>query len=260
MLSEKVHELDTLLSRHEALERELEMAARVQQNLLPRDFPKVAGFRFANLYQPSARIGGDFFDFFPKNGRVVLMVSDVIGHGLQAALSTMLLKGVFQESAALAEEPVALLEEMNRRLHAILPRGMYAAAAVFDLRAGSSDIGYANAGLPYPFVLRTAHGRLDEISLSGPPLGLFQTDVIPFESRTIVAEKGDVLLVGSDGIGSIANPEGDLFEDRELRRVLEGLVGSEGETVIRETMKRAVAFGKEAPLPDDVNMVAVTCD
>jgi len=146
---------------------------------------------------------------------------------------------------------------MNRRLNAVLPTGMYAAAATFAIRARSEEIGFANAGLPYPFVLRKA-GRLDEIVLSGPPLGLFESDVIPFESRTIVAGSGDVLFVGSDGIGSIDNGEGALFEDQELRSVLAGLTGHDGETVIRETMKRALAFGNEAPLPDDVNLVAVT--
>jgi serine phosphatase RsbU (regulator of sigma subunit) len=64
--------------------------------------------------------------------------------------------------------------------------------------------------------------------------------------------------VGSDGIGSIANPGGDLFEDTELRRVLSSLAGSDGETVIRETMRRALAFGVDGSLPDDVNLVAVT--
>jgi serine phosphatase RsbU (regulator of sigma subunit) len=257
MLSEKVKELDSLTTRHEAVERELEMAARVQKSLLPRVFPELDGYRFANLYRPSAEIGGDFFDLAPIEGGVVLLVSDVIGHGVQAALSTMLLKGVFREAVSLNDDPVALLEDMNRRLHAALPTGMYAAAAAFTLRAGSEEIGFANAGLPYPFVLRKS-GRLDEIVLSGPPLGLFQNDVIPFESRTIVAGSGDVLLAGSDGIGSIDNGDGALFEDQELRSVLTALAGSDGETVIRETMKKAMAFGNEGPLPDDVNMVAVT--
>jgi serine phosphatase RsbU (regulator of sigma subunit) len=256
-LGEKVKELDSLMTRHEAIERELEMAARVQKSLLPRDFPVLDGYRFANLYQPSAEIGGDFFDLAPIEGGVVLLVSDVIGHGVQAALSTMLLKGVFREAVSLNDDPVALLEDMNRRLHSVLPTGMYAAAAAFAIRAGSEEIAFANAGLPYPFVLRKS-GRLDEIVLSGPPLGLFERDVIPFESRTIVAGSGDVLLAGSDGIGSIDNGDGALFEDLELRSVLAGLAGNDGETVIRETMKRAMAFGKEAPLPDDVNMVAVT--
>ena len=256
-LGEKVKELDSLMTRHEAMERELEMAARVQKSLLPRDFPVLDGYRFANLYQPSAEIGGDFFDLAPIEGGVVLLVSDVIGHGVQAALSTMLLKGVFREAVSLNDDPVALLEDMNRRLHSVLPTGMYAAAAAFAIRAGSAEIAFANAGLPYPFVLRKS-GRLDEIVLSGPPLGLFERDVIPFESRTIVAGSGDVLLAGSDGIGSIDNGDGALFEDLELRSVLAGLAGNDGETVIRETMKRAMAFGNEAPLPDDVNMVAVT--
>ena len=256
-LGEKVKELDSLMTRHEAIERELEMAARVQKSLLPRDFPVLDGYRFANLYQPSAEIGGDFFDLAPIEGGVVLLVSDVIGHGVQAALSTMLLKGVFREAVSLNDDPVALLEDMNRRLHSVLPTGMYAAAAAFAIRAGSEEIAFANAGLPYPFVLRKS-GRLDEIVLSGPPLGLFERDVIPFESRTIVAGSGDVLLAGSDGIGSIDNGDGALFEDMELRSVLAGLAGNDGETVIRETMKRAMAFGNEAPLPDDVNMVAVT--
>ncbi len=257
MLSEKVKELDSLSSRHEALERELEMAARVQKNLLPGNFPEIEGYRFANLYQPSAEIGGDFFDVTESDGGVVLLVSDVIGHGVQAALSTMLLKGVFRDAVAQTQDPVALLEDMNRRLHAVMPTGMYAAAATFAIQAGNEKIGFANAGLPYPFVLRRA-GRLDEIVLSGPPLGLFESDVIPFESRTIVAGPGDVLLVGSDGIGSIDNGEGALFEDTELRSVLTGLAGRDGEAVIQETMKKALAFGKEAPLPDDVNLVAVT--
>ncbi len=82
--------------------------------------------------------------------------------------------------------------------------------------------------------------------------------MIPFESRTIVTQPGDVLLVGSDGIGSIDNGEGALFEDSELRNVLGSLSGKDGEAVIQETMKQALAFGKEAPLPDDVNLVAVT--
>jgi serine phosphatase RsbU (regulator of sigma subunit) len=256
-LAEKVKELDLLSSRHEALERELEMAARVQKSLLPRDFPAINGYHFANLYQPSAEIGGDFFDVAETQGGVMLLVSDVIGHGVQAALSTMLLKGVFREAVTQHREPVPLLDDMNRRLHAVLPTGMYAAAAAFALRGGSGEIGFANAGLPYPFVLRHA-GRLDEIVLSGPPLGLFENDMIPFECRTIVAGPGDVLLVGSDGIGSIDNGEGALFEDTELRNVLTGLAGRDGEAVIQETMKKALAFGKEAPLPDDVNMVAVT--
>ena len=269
-LATKVDELDTLLSRHgelEAkhrfLEKELEMAARVQRSLLPREFPKLEGFRFANLYQPCEALGGDFFDVITKGAHedgAVLLVSDVIGHGVQAALTTMLLKGVFQEAASDSDivEPVDLLNEMNRRLHAVLPSGMYAAAAVFYLSSESPEISFANAGLPYPFVLRSHEQRADEIVLAGSPLGLFESGVLPYECRTITTARGDVMLAGSDGIGSIEGDGAAMFEDDELRRVLSELAGKDGEVVIQELMKRALEFGGDRPLPDDVNLVAVT--
>ena len=263
-LTTKVRELDQLLrqhgeleAKHRSIERELEMAARIQRSLLPERFPELSGFRFANLYEPCEALGGDFFDVMEKDDGAVLLVSDVIGHGVQAALTTMLLKGVFQESADRIDEPTELLEEMNRRLHAVLPSGMYAAAAVFYLSSGSDHIAYANAGLPYPFVLRKEK-RLDEIVLPGAPLGLFAGNLVSYESRQIVAKTGDVVVVGSDGIGSVVAGDGAMFEDEELRKTLEELSGRDGATIIEEAMKRALAFGNNAPLPDDVILVAMT--
>jgi serine phosphatase RsbU (regulator of sigma subunit) len=267
-LATKVRELDALLSqhgkleaKHRFLENELEMAAKVQRSLLPTEFPAVSGFRFANLYEPCEAIGGDFFDIVAKGAdddTAVLLVADVIGHGVQAALSTMLLKSVFQESASDIDHPVELLNEMNRRLHAVLPSGMNAAAAVFYLSSSSPEIAFANAGLPYPFVLRADEERVDEIVLAGPPLGLFETGLIPYECRTIVLGNADVMLVGSDGIGSIVGDGGAMFEDDELRRVLAELTGNDGKVVIDKAMQRALEFGGDRPLPDDVNLVSVT--
>lgn len=267
-LTSKIHELDTLFNRHgelqakhRFLEKELEMAAKVQRSVLPTAFPDIAGFRFANLYQPCETIGGDFFDIVTSGANeddAVLLVADVIGHGVQAALSTLLLKSVFRESANEFERPVDLLDEMNRRLHAVLPSGMNAAAAVFFLSSGAAEISFANAGLPYPFVLRANEKRVDEIVLAGPPLGLFETGLLPYECRTIVTGDADVVFAGSDGLGSIMRDDGAMFEDEELRRGLGGLVGNDGEDVIRKIMQQALAFGNDKPIPDDVNLVAIT--
>jgi serine phosphatase RsbU (regulator of sigma subunit) len=267
-LTTKIRELDALLSqhgelqeKHRFLENELEMAAQVQRSVLPTSFPDIADFRFAHLYQPCEAIGGDFFDIVANGAEedaAILLVADVIGHGVQAALSTLLLKSVFRESASEIHRPIELLDEMNRRLHDVLPSGMNAAAAVFFLSSSSAEITYANAGLPYPFVLRARDQRVDEIVLAGPPLGLFETGLLPYECRTIVADDGDVMLVGSDGIASIMRDDGAMFEDEELRRSLGELTGNDGDVVIKEIMQRALAFGNDKPLPDDVSLVSVT--
>lgn len=262
-LASKVRELDALASehgeleaRHEFLQQELEMAANVQRSVLPTEFPEVSGFRFANLYQPSEAIGGDFFDVVETSGGAAVLVADVVSHGVKAALVTMLLKGVFRESVAAIEDPVELLEEMNRRLYAVLPSSIYAAAAVFFVAPDSPEIPFSNAGVPYPFVLRK-EARVDEIVVPGPPLGMFPPKVF-FESRIITVEPGDVVFTGSDGIGSIVADDGAMFDDEELRKTLRELTGRDGETVLREMMNRAVNFGGDKPLPDDVNLVTLT--
>ena len=268
-LSEKVTALDKLLTEHgelssrtRSLERELEMAARVQRSLLPEGMPSLKGFAFANLYRPCAALGGDFYDFSigGDDGRTLkVIVSDVIGHGVQAALTTMLLKGIFQEAATRASQPVELLEDMNQRLHRVMPEGMYAAASAVFLEADTSRVYFANAGLPYPFVLRADKKRLDEIALGGAPLGLFADgSPVQYETRCLTLETGDVLLVGSDGIGSITGDDNEMFEDRAMRRVLAKLAGTDGKKVIEELMEQALAFGNGRPLPDDVNLLAIT--
>ncbi len=265
-LAEKVTDLDKLLrehselsDRHRFLEREVEMAARVQRSLLPDGFPRLEGFDFSNEYRPCVALGGDFYDFRVRSSGVTVLVSDVIGHGLQAALTTMLLKGIFQESAASAEEPVALLTDMNARLHRVMPDGMYAAGSVIFLKPGDSQVHVANAGLPYPFVLRSSEKRLDEIALAGPPLGLFgEGRLVQYEARSLELSPRDVLLVGSDGLGSITGKDDELFEDHQLRQVLAELAGLDGNQVIESLMEKALAFGNGQPLPDDVNLLAIT--
>jgi serine phosphatase RsbU (regulator of sigma subunit) len=265
-LAKKVDDLNKLLmeygeleTRQRYLEKELEMAGRVQRSLLPERFPALDGYRFSNLYQPCEAVGGDFYDFVQFGGRTVILVSDVIGHGVQAALSTMLLKGIFLETAATISDPVELLTAMNERLHRILPDGMYAAGSIVVVEAGSPELQFANAGLPYPFVLRGADKRLDEIALAGPPLGLFgDIQILQYEARTSRLESGDVFLIGSDGIGSVEGEGSEIFEDRRLRQVLTELAGLDGDEVIKKLMEKASAFANGRSQPDDVNLVAIT--
>jgi sigma-B regulation protein RsbU (phosphoserine phosphatase) len=265
-LREKVNALNKLLgdygeleTRQLFLEKEMEMAGRVQRSLLPESFPSFDGFQFANLYRPCEAVGGDFYDYVSGEGHTTLLVSDVIGHGVQAALSTMLLKGIFQETAARVTDPVEMLEEMNGRLNRILPEGMYAAGSVIVIEPGSSELRFANAGLPYPFLLRSSQSRLDELALAGPPLGLFgDRGIVQYEKRTAKLEEGDVFLIGSDGLGSIVGDDEQFFEDDQMRTVLAELAGRNGEEVIETLMARATEFSKGRPLPDDVNLVAIT--
>ncbi len=265
-LSERVRAFDKLLlehrqlaERHTFLEQELEMAARVQQSLFPLHFPAIEGFRFGSFYQPCHAIGGDYYDFSVGAERAVVLVSDVSGHGIQAALASMLLKAIFHETAVRVQGPAELLEQMNLRLHRFLPEGMFAAAllAWFDLTSGRLQVG--SAGLPSPFVLRSSEQRLDEVPLGGFPLGIFGTcDPACFDVKEVRLVSGDVLLIASDGLSDICGNNDESFQDRHLKVALRELLGRDGGQVIEGLMERARLFSEGRQQQDDVSLVTIT--
>ncbi len=247
-----------LANHYRKLKRGLDRAGRIQQSLLPLRPPSLEGYRFAHFYQPCEEVGGDFYDFVETGDGLIVIVSDVIGHGFEAALTTMLMKEIFEENVASTTEPVELLHRMNGRLHRVLPEGMFAAAAILKLSSPHAGIQFANAGLPYPFVLRAARECVEQVSVAGFPLGLFEDPPAPFDVSDVHLSSGDVLLVGSDGIHAVAGTHGDHFEDDRLPQLLSELVGRSGEDVIERLSEEAFRFGNGRPIPDDLNLLAIT--
>jgi serine phosphatase RsbU (regulator of sigma subunit) len=264
-LSQKVSEFERLVlehtelsNRHLSIQRDLHMAARVQQSLLPTQIPDAGGFRCTCRYEPCAALGGDYYDYFATPQGLIVLVADVSGHGVQAALTSMLLKASFHEAAARADGPVKLLEEMNVRLARFLPPGMYACAASAWIAPGESHVRMANAGLPYPIVLRAAEHRVDELAISGVPLALLP-DAGPstYDYREVEFDTGDVLLLTSDGLGDIRSPDNKFFQDGPLQSALDELHGKDGPAVVDGLMSRAASFKAGRAYPDDVCVVAI---
>jgi sigma-B regulation protein RsbU (phosphoserine phosphatase) len=266
-LSSKVKELDEMITehrdlqeRHSTLERELEMAARVQRSLLPETMPDTRGFQFSSFYHPCHEIGGDYYGLKVRDNAAALILADVSGHGVQAALTSMLIKAIFEEVCGGAGDATTLVEEMNAALHRFLPSGMYSAATIAWMSDEEGLVRVVNAGNPYPFILRAAEKRVDEVPVAGMPLGIFgRGGPATFDFKEVQLAPGDVLLLASDGIGDVRGPGKDeLFQDEHLREILTGLTGKDGEAVVQELVAKAKAFAGDRPIPDDISMVAVT--
>jgi serine phosphatase RsbU (regulator of sigma subunit) len=239
---------------------QLDRAARVQRSLLPDVSVPVAGFKVAGAYRPCEALGGDFYDICRQPECATLMVADAMGHGAEAALVTMLLKAVFQELAPQVGTTDALLTRMNERLLGLIPAGSFAATTVARLDQGSSEIQISNAGLPFPFVLRASTQSVHKLRLTGVPLGMnVNGGYQEYGVCRVKLAPGDVLLISSDGIGSVERKDGMCFE-RLLGLTLASLVGLAGDEVIQSLLTEAVEFSSGRPFPDDINLVAVSRD
>lgn len=264
LVAEKVRDLDrlrrdhlALTERHEELEKELAMAARVQRSLLPACFPTLPGYQVAATYHPSAAVGGDYYDYACQQDNTIFLLSDVSGHGVQAAMINMLLKAIFQDEARQAEGPADLLRRMDARLSQFLPEGIYAAAGVVWMASTNGQLELANAGLPSPFILRGTTGELLEPPLTGVPLALFGPGgPCEYDCRELELAPGDVLLLGSDGLGDVSGAGGEFFQDHELRASLRQLVGQDGDKVIQGLLEAAGRYSNGRRYPDDVCLLA----
>jgi serine phosphatase RsbU (regulator of sigma subunit)/CheY-like chemotaxis protein len=263
-LRDKVDELNRLIrdhrdlsDRHRSIEQELAMAAKIQRSLLPDKLPASNGFRCAGFYHPSTAVGGDYYDCVQRPDADIVLVSDISGHGVQAALTSLLLKAIFQEQATHADNAETLLNEMNRRLHQFLPKSMFACTAIAWMSA-DSNLRLTNAGLPFPYLLHGGNEKPQELPLSGMPLGLFpEAPPSSYDSRSLSMEPGDVLLIATDGLGEIRRGDDSFFQDSEFAKALTEIKGVGGDEVIEQVMNRARAFQGGDSYDDDVSIVTI---
>jgi phosphoserine phosphatase RsbU/P len=205
-----------------ALNKELQIANQIQNSILPREVPRLAGLEIAARYLPMSDVAGDFYDFLPADDRHLgVLVADVTGHGVPAALIASMLKVAFAGQSAHAEDPAQVLSGLNRALCGKFEDHFVTAAYVFvDLERFT--LRYAGAGHPPPIVAtRNGAGssrESREIEANGLMLGLFPEAT--YTSVEIPLSEGDRILFYTDGIAEAMNAAREEFGKARLKRFL----------------------------------------
>lgn len=202
------------------VEQELATARRIQNSIVPRSSPQLLSLSIASRYQPMTAVAGDFFDFL-KTGETCLtiLIADVSGHGVPAALVASMLKVCFAAQRPQAHDPAQVLAGLHSMLRDSLG-GQYVTAACAAINLSDQIITYSGAGHPPALLLRRNAGsivRLDENGLFiGPfPQATYSNISVPFQS-------GDKLLLYTDGIIEATGPDGVEFGQDMLERFLQG--------------------------------------
>ena len=198
------------------IQKELEVARRMQLSILPTGFPNSANFHVAARYVPMTSVAGDFYDFIVADDRQAgLLIADVSGHGVPAALIASMVKVAATSQRANAADPARLLAGMNAVLFGNT-QNQFVTAAYVHLDSTSRTLQYSAAGHPPMLLLR--HGKVIEMAENGLILAAF--DSATYTNAAHPLEHGDRLLLFTDVLIEAANPIGDFFGQDALSALL----------------------------------------
>jgi phosphoserine phosphatase RsbU/P len=249
---------EKLAKQLSAIQKELETARLIQHSILPETMPQIDGLDIAARYVPMASVAGDFYDFIEvDNKHAGILIADVSGHGMPAALIASMLKIALAAERAHADDPARVLKGLNQTLCGKFQHHYVTAAYVFvDME--KRTLRYGGAGHPPLLMWGAASPGVRDVIENGLFLGKF--DFATYSSVEVPLAPGDRALLYTDGISEANNPEGAEFGTERLRQFLEtekdGSANQLADDLLDE-LARWSARGEGEDLDDDITMVTV---
>jgi len=237
------------------LDREARAVGRLQHELLPQVLPSLPGYEWETHYATSTRAGGDYYDVLPMpDGRLGVVIADATGHGTPAAVLMAMAKALLRGAPGTLAPPDLALARLNRELHEILPPGWFLTACLVVLDPASGAFAYALAGHEPPIVVRARTGAADRLpDAGGPPLGPFPAP--GYAAAAGMLERGDTLVLYTDGVTEAMNEAHELFGIEGLQSVLGGADGVRLTGVKARLIAALDAHRNGAPMGDDTTLL-----
>jgi len=234
------------------IQQELDLARRIQLSILPASFPASRSFRVAAKYVPMTSVAGDLYDFLiADDHHAGLLIADVSGHGVPAALIASMVKMAATSQRSLVADPGSLLAAMNSALCGNT-QGQYVTAAYAYLDADASRLLYSAAGHPAMLLLR--NGSVTEIAENG--MLLAAVDGVHYDSKILPLESGDRLLLYTDGLLEARNAEGQLFGESSLNAELRRTA----HLAPAEAVDRLIGTVRQWARSQDDDLTVLLCD
>ncbi len=237
------------------MERELELAGEIQQDLLPSQAPRFPGWDLVGTNTPCYTIGGDYYDFIDRPKGLAVALGDVSGKGTGAALMMMVLRATVHFACQRESDVVAILSQTNGVMHDNSPAQFYVTFFFGDIETGSGKMRYVNAGHIPPILYRAASRSIERLALGGTVLGLFAET--PFEAGEVEFGPGDILLVFTDGLSEAWGQHEEEFGEERMGTLIRNnasLTARELEGVIQNEVE---AFTAGARATDDRTLIVV---
>lgn len=266
VLNDKIRELDQvvrekrqLVDHDQILREDLKTAQRLQRSLLPEVMPATNGVSVAAAYHPALEIGGDFYDVIELDeGLWAVMIADIQGHGIQAALNTALVKFAFSSFQGCRVDAAGIVMGMNEILVKGLPSEVFVAALVLVLGIQPGQCQIVNAGLPHPMLYRYSDAEVVRIPANGLLLGLTDNSVYECDTpASLRLQSGDRLILYTDGLSETENEAGEFFDRGQMMDTIKANAHETVESII-EALASAAGKFRCGDLPqDDTTMLVL---
>ncbi len=238
----------------ERLELELHTAREIQESLLPEIHGTYGAYEACAQNIPSRRISGDYFDLIQLSGdRTAVVIADVSGKGVSAAILTSLVQGILFIEVSRLENLQESIGNVNRFLVQRSNIGKFVSMFIAILHP-DGKLSYVNAGHNPPFLIHNS-GDWTELAAKGMVLGVVEQAA--FEERTIELQSGDLVCLYTDGVTEAHAPDGELFGEDRLRDTLVKHRNSDTENILESVLKTVTRHTADVPRSDDLTLLVV---
>lgn len=234
---------------------ELELAGVIQRGLMPEKI-ETDLFTAGIYYRPLEKVSGDYYDCFSyPDGSRSLVIGDVSGHGVPAALITVMARVEFEQHCRPQILPGKILEEINANLARLVVTSDYMTAFLI-LIGPDGNMKYSNASHQMVIVLRTS-GEVIELDTDGFFLGALEESPIPFVTNSMKLEKGDRIIFYTDGVVEATNESREEFGSKRFINSLKEAANSDVNNAVEKVISDWKDFTGEEPLRDDVTLLII---
>jgi serine phosphatase RsbU (regulator of sigma subunit) len=240
-----------LYEKNLQLKKELEIAKRIQQFIIPKDFSQILYPAVSGHYHPIEDIGGDFFDCYPlPDGNYGFLIADVTGHGIPAALVMSMAKMIFSIYATRFNSTRELFTSINEQMNGLLLDTQYITAFFVIYDNKTKTIKYTNAGHTRALYYRSSSKKVLALDTSGFFIGLSQES--NYEEKSLSIEPGDRLVLYTDGITEIKNSQGEEFGENKLAKFMVQNVNIIGDNFCNLLFEEIVSYAPHENRVDDI--------
>lgn len=249
-------ERDTFLSELERKKAELKIAHDIQMSFLPERLPEVPGFQLAALSLPAKEVGGDFYDAIPlPGGRTALVIADVSGKGVPAALFMALSRTVLRANSLVPRSARDAVSEANMLIAEDAKSGMFVTLFYAVADPGEKTLTYVNAGHNPPLLFRAGDGR--PVGLKGTGIILGVMPEAEYGEETIHLASGDLVLLYTDGVTEAINPGEEQFGEERLIETVAGSLDRPPAEIVDRVRDAVVRFSGDEPQFDDLTLMVL---